>query len=112
AVLAADTEVDVGASGTAELAGHVDQLADADLVETLERVVVEDLLLVVAGQEAAGVVTGEAEGHLGEVVGAEGEELGLLGYLIGGQSRARDLDHGADQVLEVAVLFLLDLLGG
>jgi hypothetical protein len=30
-------------------------------------------------QELAGVVAGEAEGHLGQVVGAEGEELGLGG---------------------------------
>ena len=47
-----------------------------------------DLLVVVSAQELAGIVAGEAEGHLGQVVGAEGEELGLLGDLVGGQSRA------------------------
>ena len=36
--------------------------------------------------------------HLGQVVGAEGEELGRLGDPAGGQRRTRQLDHGADRV--------------
>lgn len=47
-----------------------------------------NLLVVVVAQELAGVVAGEAEGHLGQVVGAEGEELGLLGDLVGSQGGA------------------------
>ena len=35
---------------------------------------------------ALDVVAAEAEGHLGQVVGAEREELGLLGDLVGGQA--------------------------
>ncbi len=60
-----------------------------------------DLVVVVRGQELAGVVTAEAKGHLSQVVGTEGEELRFGGDLIGGQRSAGDLDHGAHQVLHV-----------
>ena len=46
------------------------------------------------------VVAGEAPGHLGQVVGAEGEELGGLGDLAGGQRGPRQLDHRADRDVE------------
>ena len=38
---------------------------------------------------------------LRQIVGAEAEEFGHFGDLIGGQRAARNLDHGADQVLQV-----------
>ena len=40
------------------------------------------------GQQEAGlgVVAGVAEGHLGQVVGAEREELGYAGHLVGGDT--------------------------
>ena len=47
--------------------------------------------------ERLDVVAGEAPAHLGQVVGAEGEELRRLGDLAGGQRRPRHLDHRADQ---------------
>ena len=65
-----------------------------------ERVLLEEPVLLVVEQELAGVVAREAEAHLGEVVGAEREELGLLRDLVGGHRAARDLDHRADQVLD------------
>ena len=82
AVLAADTQVDVGAGLLAQLGGHGHQLAYAVLIQVGEGIGLIDLLVVVVAQELAGVVAGEAEGHLGQVVGAEGEELGLLGDLV------------------------------
>ena len=57
------------------------------------------------------VVAAEAEGHLRQVVGAEREELGLLGDLVGRQGGAGDLDHRADQVLDLRPGLLEDLLG-
>jgi hypothetical protein len=54
------------------------QLADALLVQHLEGVVLEDAGLVVERQELVlGILAGEGEGRLGQVVGAEGEELGV-----------------------------------
>ena len=95
AVLAADAQLDVGAGLLAQLDSHVNQLADAHLVYLGEGIVFIDLLVIVGIKELAGVVTAETEGHLGQVVGAEGEELGLLGYFVGRKGGAGDLDHGA-----------------
>ena len=92
AMLAADAQNDVGTGSAALFGSNLHQLANALLVQTGEGVVLVNLVLVVSAQELAGVVTGEAEGHLGQVVGAEGEELGLLGDLVGSQGGAGDLD--------------------
>jgi hypothetical protein len=96
------------AGGAALLDGHLDQLADAGLVERLERVVLEDALR----RSRAGspdVVAAVAEGHLREVVGAEAEEVGLLGDLVGGEA-ARGISIMVPiEVVELAALLLLDL---
>ena len=109
-MLAADAEVDVGSGLSALLHGDLDQLADAVLVKVCKRILLVDLGLVVVRKELAGIISGEAEGHLGQVVGAEAEELRLLCDLICKQSRSGDLDHRADVVLNVGILLLLHLL--
>ena len=48
---------------------------------------------------------------LGEVVGAEGEELGVLGDFIGSKGRPRDLDHRAELVVDRDALLFHHLLG-
>ena len=75
ALLAADAELDVRAGLTAQLRRHLDEAADACLIELGERVGFVDLAVVVGRKELARVVTGEAEGHLCQIVRAEGEEL-------------------------------------
>jgi hypothetical protein len=45
-------------------------------------------LLEVVGEEGVDVVAAEAEGHLRQVVGAEGEEVGDLGDLVGRERHA------------------------
>ena len=54
AVLAADTEVQLGTRLAAKLCSHGNELADADLVEACERVALVDLLVVVRAEELAG----------------------------------------------------------
>ena len=49
---------------------------------------------------ALDVVAAEAEGHLGQVVRPEGEEVGLLGDLVGEQGGPRSLDHRPDGDLD------------
>ena len=110
ALLAADAELDVRTGLTAQLRRHLDEAADACLIELGERVGFVDLAVVVGRKELARVVTGEAEGHLRQIVRAEGEELCLVGNGVGGQRSARDLDHGADLVGHVGTGFLDDLL--
>ena len=83
ALLAADADLEVRPHRAAVPDRHVDQLADALDVEHLERVVLQDARLVVHRQELVlGVLAGERERRLGEVVGAEGEELGTRGQLL------------------------------
>src|SRR5699024_2597499 len=72
-----------------------------NLVQLGEGIVLVDLGVVVGIQELAGVVTAEAEGHLGQVVGAEAEELRFLGNLVGGEAGTGNLNHGAHVVGEV-----------
>ena len=112
AMLAADAQLDVGAGLAAAFGSHLDQLANAVLIQSGEGIVLIDLVLIVGIQELAGVVTAEAEGHLGQVVGAEAEELGFLGDLVGQQSGSRDLDHGAHMILHVAAGGGDQLVGG
>ena len=111
AVLAADAQVQIGIRAPAQLRRHLHQTAHAGLVQLGKRVVLIDLPVIVGVQELPGVVTGEAEGHLGQIVGAEGEESGLLGNFVGGDGRAGNFDHGAHQVLHVGSGFLDDGVG-
>ena len=68
-----------------------------------------NLARIVILQELAGIVAGEAKGHLGQVVRAEAEELSLLSDLACQQGCTGNLDHGADLVLDVRVLLCFDL---
>ena len=105
AVFAADAAMHRRTHRFAHLDRHIHQFADADLVEFRKRIGFVDLVRIVRGQEFAGVVTREAEGHLRQIVGAEAEELRLFRHLVRGERRARDLDHRADFVFEVALRF-------
>ena len=69
----------------------------------------EDLGADVGLEELAGIVARQPERHLGQIVGAEAEELGVLGDLARAQRGARQLDHGADLVVQRAAAFLRDL---
>ncbi len=101
AVLAADPQLQALPGLAALLAGDLHQPADAGLVDGHERVGRDQLALLVQAEELADVVAGEPEGGLGEVVGAEGEELGHLGDLAGDQGRPWQLDHRPPQHLEL-----------
>ena len=113
AVLTADAELDVRLDPPRQLGGHRDELADAILVERLERVGRQDVARQVPGQELAlGIVSAERQRRLGQVVGAEREEVRLPGDLVGGQRRTRHLDHGPHQVFDPLTGCFENLLGG
>ena len=106
AVFAADAELDVGPRFVALRHRHLHQLADAGLVDGGERILLDDLQFLVRPEEGAGIVAAHAEAGLGQVVGAEAEEFGRLRDLVRGQCAARNLDHRADEVIELYTLFL------
>src|ERR1700744_3457245 len=114
AVFTADADLEFIPRTTALFDAPLDEHADALGVERLERIGCEDagfLFVNVVGQEAARVVSREAHRGLCEVVGAEGEELGAFRDLVGEQRGARELDHGADDVVELGAGLLDDLVG-
>ena len=100
-VLAADTRTESRTNGTTFLYRHLDQLTYTVLVEYLERIDFEDLLLEVCRQERSDIVTAVTEGHLGEVVGTEGEVLRLCSDAVCSQGCTRDLDHCTDLELNL-----------
>ena len=70
-MFAADAELDAGAGRPTALGRQFDELTHALHIDADERIAGEDALVDILGQEAAGVVTADADRRLGEVVGAE-----------------------------------------
>ena len=85
---------------------HLDQLADASLIDRREGILFNDLQLLVRPQEGARIVAAHAQACLRQIVGPETEELGRLRDLIGGKRAARNLDHRAHQIIQLYTLFL------
>jgi hypothetical protein len=83
AMLAADTKFNVGSGSFTKVTSHLNQLANADLVQFSKWVLVIDFVLIVIFQEVAGIISGETKGHLGQVIGSEGEEFSFGSYHIG-----------------------------
>ena len=104
-MLAADSEPDPGSRRAAPLDRDPHEIADAGLIERLKGIVGEDALLEVVGEELAlRVIAGESERGLREIIRAEGEEVRVLGDLVGAHAGARQLDHRAARVLDPALL--------
>jgi hypothetical protein len=82
AMLAAYADLEPRLRLTAIPYGPLDQLAHALGIEHLEGIVGQQPQIDVLRQEAARIVAAEAEGGLREIVGAEREEVGLLGDLV------------------------------
>ena len=100
-MLTANTALQVGTFAAAGLDTQFDELAHALDIDGLERVGIQDLVAEVVAHERSDIVAAEAEGHLGKVVGTEGEELGGTGHAVGGQGGTRDLDHRTELVVDV-----------
>src|SRR5690242_14129627 len=105
-MLAADAELQVVARLASAVGRDANHLSDTLAVERDERVDREDALRGVSAEEARRIVARDAEGGLREIVGAEGEKLRSLGDLAGLEARARQLDHGADLVVDRGAGFL------
>ena len=94
----------VGVGGATLLDGHAHELQHRR-VDGLEGVVLQDLLVHVQGDELGlGIVTREAEGRLGEVIGAKAEEVSMMGDLVGNHAGTRQLEHRAHGNIELDAL--------
>src|SRR5262249_34680968 len=111
AVLAADSQLDVGPGLASPLYTHLHQLAHAFLVNGGKWIVLEHAFFDVGRQEGADIVARESVHGLSKVVGAEAEELRFYRDLIGDYAGARQLDHRPQQVID-AGSFLFEYLFG
>ena len=108
-MLAADTAVQHGVFLPAFGYSHLHQLAYTGLVKFAEGIELINFLIVIGFQEFSCIVTGEAKGHLGQVVGAKAEEIGFLGHFVRGQGCPGNFDHGAYFIVNEVTLFLHNL---
>ena len=84
AVFATHAELETGTRGPASFGTDSYQFADTITIDRLERRDAEDALLQISREESGlHVVAGETPRRLGEIVGAEGEELSGFGNLVG-----------------------------
>ncbi len=124
-VLAADEDFELRIDGACISNERADHLLDGR-VNADERMTHEEFLVDVERQEAVGVVAGNGECRLGEVVGTEGSEAidGVNVIVIAGDFGAeggndfaagdggyRGFDHRAECVRHCEALFFLDLGG-
>ena len=65
----------------------------------------------IGGQELVDIVPREAERGLGEIVGSEAEKFRFFGDFIRHQRSARQLDHGANQVMNLFPFLFENFLG-
>ena len=110
-VFAANAELDVRSRFASQIARHFHQTPDAALVDRGERICIDNVELGVSRQKTPGIVATHPESRLGEIVGAEAEELRVARNFVRQQGRARNLDHGADEIIELRFLFLGHFVG-
>src|SRR6266849_326323 len=114
AVLAANSDLELGACRAPTLDAPLNQHADARDVYGLEWVGREDggfSLVHVFWKEAPGIVAGEAHGSLRQVVRTKGKELSDLGDFICEERCARELNHGADEIVKFHFSFRNEVIG-
>src|SRR5262245_31787109 len=99
AVLAANPELQFGPRASPALDRDLDELPHPCPIEADERIALDQAFGEIFAEETCRVIAADAECGLGEVVGAEAEELRALRDLSRHQGRARQLDHGPDHVL-------------
>src|ERR1700691_5475230 len=83
AVFAADAELDVGTRLATFRDGDFHELANAGLVNRVERIFLHDLRFLICAEETAGIVTAHTERGLREVVRAEAKKFRRLRDFIG-----------------------------
>ncbi len=96
-MLAARPQLDPGLLGPGGDRRDAEQFADPGLVEYFEGVGGQDAVCLIRREQLRlDVITAERIGHLGQVVGAEREEVGVFRQGSGSECSPRRFDHGAD----------------
>src|SRR5690606_37773870 len=110
-MLSTNAQLDVRPCTPSVFDSKFHQLAYADLVQAGEGVAVIDFLAFVLVVEQTHVVTAQTKCCLGQVVGAEAEELCLFGNFFRSDGGARHFDHGADEVFDLDAVLVHHFAG-
>src|SRR3954467_8846262 len=108
AVLAADAQLQAIAHLTPAVGRDANEFADPFAVDRDEGVDRQNALGLVRAEEARRIVARDAEGGLRQIVGAEREELRGLRDLAGLETRARQLDHRTNLIVDLRAGLLRD----
>src|SRR5690606_23449064 len=96
-VLSADADLQVSPRLSSFRNGQSHQPSNARFVKDFEGIVLQQALLYVLREKLVfGVLAGEAECCLREVIRSKREEVGCFGKLVGRQTRPDDFDHGTE----------------
>ena len=110
AVLTTDSTLKFWPYGAPVVHGHPDESPDPLSVDGLKGRHSEDSLVEIGRKEGSlNIVAAEAPGGLGEVVGAEGEEVGSFGNLPRRDRSTRQLNHRANREAEGAAVHLSNI---
>lgn len=104
-MFAADAELEPRPRLASAFRPDPDQLADAILIDGDEGIAFDHAEALIRAQEGSRVIARNAEGRLGQVIGAEGEELRRFRDLAGAQAGPRQLDHRADLIGDLDTRF-------
>src|SRR3954470_4536202 len=99
-MFAADTKFDVAPGFPPFLHRNSHQLTDAFLINRRERISFYDFELGVMWQERSAVIATHSQSSLSEIICAETEKFGGARDFISDERAARNLDHGANQVIQ------------
>src|SRR3546814_18963573 len=92
-MLAADAELQAGPGPAPPLGGKLDQFADAVEIQRDERVLLDNALELIGGNEGGGIVARHAARGLGKIIVPEGEEFSRLRDAMGAPGGARQFAH-------------------
>src|SRR5690554_5485776 len=109
-MLTADTDLQSTATLPTLFNAHLNKDTYTILIETLEGVFLKNAFFDVVRKESTSIVSAKPIGHLGQIVGPKGEEVGFLGDLISNDGGSRNLNHGAYQILKGSSGFCHDCI--
>src|SRR5262249_14660349 len=104
-VFAADPQFDIRARASSLLDRNFHELPDARLVDSRERVLLDDFQFGIRREERSRIVATHPKTHLCKIVRPETKELGALSDLIRRQGTPWNFNHRTDHVIELRLLF-------
>src|SRR6476469_376048 len=99
-MLAANADLETGTGLAAAGDTDLHEFTDAIAIDRDERIDFQNSLAAIGAEEARGVVAADTVSGLGQVVGAEREDLRVLRDVAGHQARARQFDHRTNLIRE------------